>query len=596
MVPPPMGVQLPDSNSATPLADTKNVSFAIAVVVFAMLSLWPFADMPYGDDFAYSHVALRLSQTGHMMYNGWEFAMLLAHAYWGVLFIRLFGFSFQCLRLSTIPFALGTVALCYLLVRRAGLNPSSALLTTLIVALSPVFLLLSATYMTDIPCLFFTIASLYSLSRAAELSTNYRGYLWLFLGAATAFIGGTGRQVVWLVPLLLLPYMAFLKRRHLRFATASVLVWIVTAGGVALASAWLDHQLYVGAQLSVFHQLKLVLKHPFAELNIFSRVALMLLFFVLPAAIPLTARSFLKTWRGSLIRKAFVGVPLLVVFAAILIHPSLASIPWVGSTFNWEGINGVLPGFPVVLTPPIRAVAALAVYLTACILAGELLEIRRLARRGFQFLLNPPAHQFALAGMSAFSAVYFVLLVLRGVEVDIFDRYLLPLMPCIATLLLVWSESDVPDADTSPRRAMPIAWATVAVIACYGIASTQDFWALARARVIATRKLEAAGVPRTSISAGLEYNGWTQLLVNGQINDPWVKNPPNAFRPGFGATPAVVPGFVLEYKPTGDTEPTEFGAVPYSSMLPPFQRQVSIDRVLAGHPPPGLAIWKERYP
>jgi hypothetical protein len=134
------------------------------------------------------------------------------------------------------------------------------------------------------------------------------------------------------------------------------------------------------------------------------------------------------------------------------------------------------------------------------------------------------------------------------------------------------------------------------VNACYGIASTQDSWALARARVIATRKLEAAGVPRTSISAGPEYYGWTQLLVNGQINDPWVKNPPNAFRPGSGATPAVVPGFVLEYKPTLDTEPTEFGAVPYFSMLPSSQRRVSTDRVLAGHPPSGLAIWKERYP
>ena len=108
----------------------KHLAICLSAVGAAILLSWPFADLSYADDFAYADIALKLTQTGHLIYNGWEFAMLIAHAWWGALFIHLFGFSFQCLRFSTIPFALGAVCMCYLLVRRAGLQPSLALLAS----------------------------------------------------------------------------------------------------------------------------------------------------------------------------------------------------------------------------------------------------------------------------------------------------------------------------------------------------------------------------------------------------------------------------------------------------------------------------------
>jgi hypothetical protein len=128
---------------------------------------------------------------------------------------------------------------------------------------------------------------------------------------------------------------------------------------------------------------------------------------------------------------------------------------------------------------------------------------------------------------------------------------------------------------------MPLAWAILAVLGAYAVLSTQDFWSLARARVAATQRLEAAGIPRTSIDAGLEYNGWTQLLATGRMNDRWVKNPPGAYHSEFGVTPDVVPFYRLEYRPTAESAPTEFGSVPYFSFLPPFRKQVSIDRIVA---------------
>ena len=570
-------------NPASRRTDRRNLLLAVLITATAMLLVWPFAEIPFADDFAYTHVALRLTQTGHFLYNGWEFSILVAHVCWGALFIRLFGFSFESVRFSTIPFALGAVAFCYLLVRRAGLKPSYAYLTTLLLGLSPLFVPLSTSYMTDVPCLFFTLAALYALSRAAEEGERFHGYLWLALGTVVGIVGGTGRQVVWLVPLSILPYLAWVMRRQLRFAIASAFAWVLTVGVVAGVSAWFNRQLYVCQQPSTVNELKIAMHEPGRAINIGARLALMLLFVILPAASPLVWRAWLNTWRGTRVRQIFVGTLFLALFCAIYIHPSLASIPWVNSTFNWEGINGTAPllGRPIVLTTPIRALAALAVYAAVCILAGELLDFRFWAIRAWNCLVNPPDRRFAMPAMFLFSAVYFVLLVIRGMDIDLSDRYLLPFMPCAAAILLLWFCAENHDVKRMQRRAMPFAWIILAVLASYALLSTQDIWSLARARVIATRRLEAAGIPRTAIDAGMEYDGWTQVLTTGHVNERWVKNPPEVYRPGLGTTPEVVPVYRVEYQPTPESIPTQFGTVPYFSLLPPFHKQVSIDRVLA---------------
>jgi hypothetical protein len=560
----------------------RHVRTCLAAVSAAIVIIWPVADLPYGDDTAYAHMALNLVRTGHISYNGWEAVVQLLHTYWGALAIRLFGFSFVAVRLSTIPYALGAVAFSYLLVRLAGLQAKAAVFVTLLFGLSPLFLPVAVSYMTDVPGLFFYFASLYFLIRAADSSTDRRGYGWLALGVAAGFLGGTGRQIVWFVPLVILPYLAWVRRQNVRFAAASAGGWILTLGGVAALLAWFKRQPYIEVQLSLFRQLEHAAKRPRWELNMFARFLLMLLFMCLPAALPLALRAWMNTWRGTRTRKIVVGTLVLAVLFSVLIHPSLASIPWVPSTLNWEGINGSapLPGRPIVLTGPIRAFFALAVYLTCCVLAGELTNIRALAGGIWRAVRNPRGSSFALTAMSLVSIVYFLMVILRGVDVDVFDRYLLPLLPWAATVLLLWFESDNPSAKPMLWRVMPFAWTLLALLAAYATLSTQDLWSLARARVAAVRELEAAGVRRTAIDAGFEYNAWTELLISGHLNNRRVINPPGAYRPGLSQTPSVVPMYKLEYAPTPETPPSEFGSVPYFSLLPPFHKQVSIDRVL----------------
>lgn len=569
-------------NSASKYAEARNALLCVVIVAAAMLIIRPFADIGYGDDTAYAQVALVLARTGHLVYNGWESAFLVLHAYWGALFIRLFGFSFVALRLSTVPFALGAVGLCRLLVRRAGLAPRTSFLVSLLFGLSTLFLPVAVSYMTDVPAVFFMLASLYSFVRVEELSGTTKAYFWLALGVASGFAGGTGRQVVWLVPLIVLPYLAWVRRRDKSLSLLATLAWFLVLGGVFYTTRWFNQQLYVVFQPPVFSEVKLLLKKPFWAVNVTARLGLMLLLMILPAAVPLLLRAWLNTWRGSRRRQIFVAVLLLFLLAAIGLHPSLASIPWVGSTLNWEGINGStpLPDRPIVLVRPVRVLVALSVYISVCVLATEFWGWKKNLRRMLSALRNPSSKEFTMAAMSLVSLIYFGLLVVRSVDFDIFDRYLLPLLPWAATVLLLWFEESNLHAEKMLGRALPLAWGVLGIIAFYGIASTQDLWALAQARVVATQKLESAAVPRTAIDAGFDYNAWTELSINGRLNSRWVVNPPGSYDPKLSQTPSVVPEYRLEYQLTAETAPSEFASVPYFSLLPPFNKRVRIDRIL----------------
>jgi len=559
--------------------DRRNIWIAVAVVTGAMALVWPFAKLSYGDDTAFSHVALVLARTGHFAYNCWESMLLVGHAAWGALFIRAFGFSFDCLRLSTLPFALGSVALTYVLTKRMGLSSEKAFFVTMLLGLSPLFLPVAVSYMTDVPSLFFTFASFYLFVRAAEASSDGKALGWIVFGSVVGYLGGLNRQSVWFAPLVLLPHLAWLRRKRW-IGIAAAVSWILVVVGVVLTTAWFNSQPYVYFQPSLTGEIVKAIHNPVKQVDLVARLLLMLVLLCLPAALPLLVKSTSETIVGSWLRKLLVLVPLFAVIAAVVIHPSLASIPWASNTLNWEGIFGAapLPGRPIVLIRPVRAVVAMIIYIAVCLLAGELTRFRESMQRAWTILLDRDGSHFSLASMTQLNAVYFTLFVIRGVDFDLFDRYLIPIIPWVATIFLLWLGSDE-QSETIWRKSKPFAWALLIVLGSYGVANTQDMWALARARVTAAEKLESAGVSRTEIDAAFEYNGWTQLMATGRLNSHWVKNPPNAYVPGETETPVVVPKYRLEYELTPETEPSEYSSVPYFSFLPPYGKAVRIDRI-----------------
>jgi hypothetical protein len=181
-----------------------------------------------------------------------------------------------------------------------------------------------------------------------------------------------------------------------------------------------------------------------------------------------------------------------------------------------------------------------------------------------------------------FICVYCPLLVSRAIEDRAFDRYLLPLLAVGGILLMLW----VPVRSSAQMKA---AWALAVVLALYGIATTHDYFACSRARLKAAEMLQAAQVPRRCISAGFEYDGWTQIALSGYLNYSRIAVPANAYNPQLGRsypltppywfwknTPSVEPLYLVVVSPQPNLHTFGRFTVNYRAWMPPFQRRLLV--------------------
>jgi hypothetical protein len=109
---------------------------ALSVLLCELISR-SYAGMGICDDGPYILVAQKLAATGHVAYNGWSAAMLLWQLYLGAAFIKLFGFSFTTVRMSTLLVAAFLAFFLQRTMVRASVSESNATIGTLALVLSP---------------------------------------------------------------------------------------------------------------------------------------------------------------------------------------------------------------------------------------------------------------------------------------------------------------------------------------------------------------------------------------------------------------------------------------------------------------------------
>jgi hypothetical protein len=554
-----------------PNHDRRDAAIVAAMTVLATLTAWPFAATPFDDDASYALTVRQLLRTGHLTYNGWATAASIAHAYWALPWVWAMGFSFDALRLSTLPLAGGAVALAHLLARRAGLRPSFAALAALTLGLSPLMLPLSASFMTDVPGLFYTLLSLYGLTRAVDAPARRSALAWLAVGVLAGAVGGTARQIVWGVPLALLPYLAWVRRRDWPVMAFAFAGWVATIAVAAATLAWFARQPYALAEPPLGSDLSQAVHHarPFVGRVLALVPTTMVL--VLPAV------GLTGGWRRW---SAALAGGLMLVSAAFLFHwRDVAIGPWMHNILTTRGILGIVEiAGPRPITLPHRLCVLLSVLTFAALSAAVARIVAWVVDRrrapGVHPGLLPERH--ARAMLALFAAGYVALLLPRCARPDAsFDRYVLPLLPCAAVPMLL-------AAQAYRRRPSPLAWGLLALWAGYAIATTQELWAMNRARATAAAELNGEGVAPTNITAGFDVDLWTELDAAGHLNSNRIKNPPGAFRPGVGLTPSIHPIFRLELGPTDQTVPTTYPPVEFTTVLPPFHRKVYIDRLRRG--------------
>lgn len=545
---------------------------ALAVLLCELLSR-PYANMGVCDDWPYILMAQRLASTGQFVYNAWAQPMIGWQLYYGAAFIKLFGLSFTTLRISTLLIAM---ALAFLLQRtlvRAGITEFNATLGTLALVLSPLYLMLSVMYMTDIPGLFAIVLCLYACLRALQASTSRATIAWLLFAVFTNAFFGTARQLAWLGILVMVPSTLWLLRskyrglpEQRRVLLTGLVLNLAGALFVFACMQWLKHQPYTMPE-------HLLLKsYPIGQiLSQYLHTFFDLPFLLLPIAalfIPQIRKSHPATLA---IFAIFIAGYILLAIHQSHAHPNALLEPTEGDFVNPGGT------FPFYLQgdPPVFLSTTLRIVLTILSLGGLLGLIASLLR-----LRTPPTHpahtiswkQLGLL-LGPFTLGYAILLIPASTIANLVDRYTLALLVFALLCLIRFYQERI-----QPR--LPIACTLlVLLVALYGVAYTHNLFAIERARVDLAAELRAHGVPDTTVDSGWEYNLGVELQHADHINMSTVEFPVNAYTPQpplpagtcfmywHDRFPHIHPHYAISYKPDACYGPAPFAPVPYTRWL-----------------------------
>jgi hypothetical protein len=577
------------------------------LIGIAVLLCLPFADMGFIDDWSYVRTAYDFARTGHFVYNGWATAMLGWQIAWSAPFLKLFGYSFTVARLSMLPFAIGSAWMFHAILRRCGINNRNAVFGTLTFCLSPVFIPLAGSYMTDIGGIFVIVLCIYLCQCALDAKSDGAAVMCLCFASLTNVVGGTERQIAWLGALVLVPSAAWLLRKRRGVVTAAVILWLSSIVLIFLSVHWFDHQPYAvpekllypppddpSASMAVLLLEKLQANYLFYKALPFVLIVLKTVLCMVLLLSPVLIAWLVRARELGRSARARLGavVVLLVVLAWILSAQDRLEdwvMPWLYHVLDSEAIAQktweMLGNRTVELPLSLRVVVSMIVIASAVAFAEWFFASRQ---RVVQASGDTHARGWKTLAIlfTPFCVAYLLLLLPRGFRFYIFDRYLLGVMPIMIICLLKLYQERI-------RESLPAAsYITLAAFGLYGIFATHDLFSLNRARVTAVKEVRTAGVPKNAVQAGFEYDGWTEIDEAHYVNEPKIfpahafhPNPPNPIRPpdcrmGFDQyTPALHPQYIVVLSPMWCLQQSNFAPVTYKAWLPPFTRQVYVQRV-----------------
>ncbi|HMH16052.1 MAG TPA: hypothetical protein VK578_23345 [Edaphobacter sp.] len=545
-------------------------------VPLAALAIRPVVEMGLYDDWSYIKTVQILAQTGHVVYNGWATAMLGWQLYLGAMFVKLFGFSFTIVRASILPIAMATAFLTQRTMVLAGINDWNASLGTLMLVVSPLFLPLAFSFMTDITGLFCIVLCLYACLRALQAQTDRAALAWICFAAVSNAIGGTVRQIAWLGVLVMVPSTLWLLRRRQRFLFVGGLLYLICVAFIFASLHWFRQQPYSVPEPLLRDDV--TLRMVFGVIRNLVRGALNTSVFLLPVLL-----LFIPELRRGNRRSALFfasGSALFVLFCLVEAHRRVLHYwlaPFLGDNVSIYGLmyDDAIHGRPILLTPGLRLVVTVLVVASLLALFASLLVHIKEPHPASE---PPPSISWHRLGVLIlpFMAAYIVLLMPRAATKHVFwDRYFLPMQLIGLIPILRFYQERL-------RSRLPaLTLLSITVFAAFSIAGTHDLFALFRARLALIDQLRSAGVPRTAIDAGFEYDGWNQIEDAGFINDPHIHLPPGVHfspprpsfelcRPFFLSEFSVLsPRYTMAYNPQECAGPTPFAPVTARTWLGP---------------------------
>jgi hypothetical protein len=528
------------------------VLLIVAIWIVVALLIDPRGEFPLNDDWAYAAAVKTLLGGGGIKLPGWTAANLIAQIFWGALFCLPFGFSFTALRISTLVLGVTGVLALYGLLREGDADHGTALFEALLLAFNPLYLVLSYTFMSDIPFIAFSLLSFYFLARGMRRNSGVEIVAGLLLACVALLIRQTGLAIFMGFS------VAYLAKHGLRLQKVLVAAASL-ASGFAVQILW-HHFLTSRHILPAFYgvQSNLVLSprsylswravKPFTGGLVILSVYLGLFLFPLILWIgPRRLKALCRSRLVSLMTLVFAVVGAIVFRRMRLpVWPNILYDLGLGPAL----LQGGFPSLPTA-GKAFWAAVTLVGFLGSVVLVGATVLAIGKTRKVSPM---PAGKGELLVILLASGLIYLVPLSILTFNGRMLDRYVLFLVPLgIVILFLLVSDGG------GAKAGSIIASLAVASLIFYGafsIAGTHDYLSWNRARWQALNNLETEQrVGPGEIDGGFEFNAW-------YLYDPSYRASPGkswyfVARDDFMIAFEPVPGF------------TEMKRYPFQRWLPP---------------------------
>ena len=458
-------------------ADLRNLAILVAGFCAVLLLLPPTHEWAVLDDWIYANAVQHQLATGAFAMPDRSQANLVGLALWGTAWARVLGFNYTTLTLSVLALTLLGLPAAYGLARRLGVAPAGALFGTALLALNPLFLHLSYSFMTDIPFLALLLISAYAYVRG--LQDGRAG--WLVLGGLFSGWAFLVRQFGILLPLGVAGYLlldsGLTRRLRWREAVAVLAVplglfgeWWLWSRGIPPSGAAIE----VGGRRAVFF-----LKDPWLTVSalrtldalaitgvavpvafVFRRRRLWLL--PLAAGIMIAGLLWANTITVSRIEVAIPPAPLTLGPWTLDLPPQVFTFGGYGNLLRVEGIDFFEYHQQPIWTPTVWSVLYLLALIPAVALVAKMADalLDCLRDRVRRRPLSPAVGLYAVG-----LGIFVIYMAATG---DYFDRYLVSFLPFV-TLFIARSTAEW------GRRAWAVSLAGLTGLAGFSLLLHADF-------------------------------------------------------------------------------------------------------------------------
>ena len=227
----------------------------VAVWVLAALLINPRGNFPLNDDWCYGKAVFTLLRTHQFHMDGIVTMTLVAQVLWGALFCSIFGASFTVLRISTLILGLGGLLAAYGLLREARAPKWIASFGCIVIALNPLYLSLSYSFMTDVPFTCVSLMAVYAYVKALK----HDSIRMIALGTVLACIAVLIRQLGVMLPIAF--SLGYLVKNGTK--VPSIIRSIVPVAIVGLVLSLYLHWLRVTGNLPEFYGMQERIWHEF---------------------------------------------------------------------------------------------------------------------------------------------------------------------------------------------------------------------------------------------------------------------------------------------------------------------------------------------